>query len=505
MKRLLNILTLVVAVILCSCSFEDKSTYVTAVSPEIVIDTTGIPQKITINRSDRLIVEPKVSREGTPKEKFTYEWLLTQLPGDLFQFSDVIGTEETLNCEITRIPDVNSYGLWFRATDTTTGLMKSIKWNLIIEASSGQGLVVAYTKDNKTSDFALVQDTLFTLNYYDDDNIFIPRKYKFDLFSSKNNKTFDGVINNMFSQTRYHEKRSTYMLHGASDHNAFRISTLEYDLLLEGKELFYDRYVELNIDHYFITSGYAMMVNNGRLMTIPTERSDAMTPSKVGLDVPGDYYVNKYCSDNSSYIAWYDETQGKFLHTATYLNFTKAPLTFTVPEGSKIFDPNNMPGYKVLAGGYGNKSDHRFILKKDNQIKLYTLNRTNPFATRSEIDLSNAPEIDKAIDFLILRDQETLLYATKNNVYSVIFTADQPIYQLFYNTPENITNLEMLRKTGTKGVPYAEKCVLIITDQNNNGKIHAIKLGNINSGLPIDEVTILSGFNGRITAVAVQD
>lgn len=505
MKRILNIFILVVAIILCSCSFEDKSTYVTAVSPEIIIDTTGIPKNHVINSAEKLVIAPKVSRVGTPADKFKYEWLLTELPGTTFQFATLISTEPTLNCEIERVPDANFYSLWYRVTDSTTGLMKSIMWSIDVEATSGQGLVVAYTKDNKTSDFALVQDTLFTSNYYDDDKVFIPRKYKFDLFSSRNGKTFDGIVKNMFSQTRTHEGRSTYMLHGASDKNAFRISTFQYDILLEGKELFYDPYINLDIDRYFIASSYAMMVNNGRLMTIPTERSTAMTPNKAGLDIPGDYYVNEYCSDNSSYIAWYDETQGKFLHTRTYLDFAKPPMTFSKPADSKIFDPNNMAGYKVVAGGYGNKSDHRFILKKDNEIKLYTLNRTTPFATRTEIDLTDAPEIENAVDFLILRDQETLLYATRNNVYSVIFTSDQPIYNTFYTTTEPITKLDIVRKTGTKSVPYAEKCILVITNQDNNGKIHALKLEKTNTGIPSGEVTILSGFNGRITAIAIQD
>lgn len=74
--------------------------------------------------------------------------------------SKVIGTEEQLKYYVEEVPDASSYGLWYKVTDKTSGLMESILWNVQVDASSGQGLVVAYTKDGRTTDFSIVQDSL---------------------------------------------------------------------------------------------------------------------------------------------------------------------------------------------------------------------------------------------------------------------------------------------------------------------------------------------------------
>ena len=352
----------VAIVFLCltyACSYEDKTTYADMFIPNIIIDTAGIPASHVISREDTLIIKPQVSKEGVSKDMFEYKWIMTLDPGDKFEAAKVIGTNEHLSYYVEDIPDATAYSLWYRVTDKTTGLMESIMWKVQVEASSGQGLVVAYTKDDKTTDFGVIQDSLFTSQYYDPETQSKKTtSYRYDVFSKRNGRTFQGVVKWMFAQARYLDKRLTYMLHGASKDNIFRINTLDYSILLEGKETFYDPFVTFDIDYYGMCGYDAVLSNNGRLYGLPSERSDATQPSKFGIDLPGDYHTNECISEYSN-LAWFQPENGKFYTTSGYItSWSTAPDMFTNPQGEggvekpiEGFDLNNMQGYELMAGG----------------------------------------------------------------------------------------------------------------------------------------------------------
>ena len=133
------------ALLLClpyACSYEDKTTYAGDPLPDIIIDTTNIPVNLLITREDTLIVKPKVSKAGVSKDQLEFEWCITLKPGSDFSMSKVIGTEEQLKYYVEEVPDASSYGLWYKVTDKTSGLMESILWNVQVDASSGDGLIL---------------------------------------------------------------------------------------------------------------------------------------------------------------------------------------------------------------------------------------------------------------------------------------------------------------------------------------------------------------------------
>lgn len=261
-----SVLTLLLC-LLYACSYEDKTTYAGDPLPDIVIDTTNIPCNLLITREDTLIVKPKVSKAGVSKDQLRIRMAYHLKTGRDFTMSKIIGTEEELRYYVEEVPDASSYGLWYKVTDNTTGLMESILWDVQVDASSGQGLVVAYTKDGKTTDFSIVQDSLFTYQYKDSEtNQTKATSYRHGMYAKQNGKTFDGLVEWMFAQARYMDGRLTYMLHGASKHNLFRINTLDYSILMEGKENFYDPFIELDIDYYgLVGSYYAVLSNQGRI------------------------------------------------------------------------------------------------------------------------------------------------------------------------------------------------------------------------------------------------
>ncbi|MDE5611028.1 MAG: hypothetical protein K2I90_03305 [Odoribacter sp.] len=506
----LNNLFYVTALLLClsyACSYEDKTTYAGEPLPDIVIDTTGIPVTHVITREDTLIIKPVVSKAGLSKDQFDFEWRLTLKPGEDFSLSKVIGTEEELKYYVEDIPDASTYGLWYRVKDKTNDLMESILWKVQVDASSGQGLVVACTQDGKTTDFSIVQDSLFTYQYRDKETLQTKAtSYRHHMYSKQNGKTFDGVVQWMFAQARYMDGRLTYMLHGASRHNVFRINTLDYSILLEGKENFYDPFVEINVDYYGLVGGYyAVLSNGGRIYGLQTERNTATVFNKFGLDVPGDYTSNGCISEYSNF-AWFDPEKGTFFTTSGYISSYSTVSKFTNPASGAIegFNMEDMKGYTLLAGG-DTRQDHCFILEKEGRIGLYALTKSYyaPFNPRLYMDVTEAPGIERATSFAFNSSEDVVYYVADNIVRAIIYSGRQPQYKELYNPGEKVEFIRILKKTGSKFVPFVNKCLLVVTGSENS-KIHALKLGTTNTA-EYTEVTVFDDFQGRITAVAVQD
>lgn len=498
------------AAFMMACSYNDKTTYAGTPTPDIIIDTTGIPATHVISRDDTLVIRPSVSREGTPHSLFEFEWRLTLDPGTDFKKAKVIGKEECLNYVVTEFPDASYYSLWYRVTDKTTGLMESVIWQVQVEASSGQGLVVAYTQDGKSTDFGIVQDSLFTGSYFEKGTENIkPTSYRLGVYSRQNGKTFDGVVRWMFAQPRYLKGRETYMLHGASKNNVFRINTIDYSVLLEGKDCFYDPFVEIDVDFYMLMGYDAVLSNQGRLYGLPTEAFFDTELKKFGIDLPGDYHANSMVSDYS-YFAWFEEDKGIFYVADSYIRtYSTQPEQFVQAlddAGQPIgFDLENMKGYRTLAAGQG-KNEHCFILEKEGKVGLFTLNKTYspPFHARRHLDISDAPGIQNAVSFAFSSTQDIIYYVTDNVVWAIVFSGTKPVYKEVYTPGESVGFIAMLKKTGKKAVPFNEKCLLVVTD-GSDSKIYALKLAGINTGEIEDDVPVFEGFGGKITAVAVQD
>lgn len=514
MMNKLNTIHCIMALLLClpyACSYEDKTTYAGAPLPDIVIDTTGIPVTHLITREDTLVIKPKVSKSGVSQDQLEFEWRLTLKPGEDFSMSKIIGTEKELKYYVEDIPDASSYGLWYKVKDKTTDLMESILWKVQVDASSGQGLVVAYTQDGQTTDFTIVQDSLFTYGYKDTEtNRTRPTSYRHAVYSKQNGKPFDGIVKWMFAQARYMDGRMTYMLHGASRHNLFRINTLDYSILMEGKENFYDPFVELDINYYGLVGGYyAVLSNRGRIYGLQTERNTATVFNKFALDVPGDYTSNGCISEYSN-LAWFDPERGTFFTTSGYINSYSEVYKFTNPVSDEVehpiagFDMNNMKGYTLLAGG-DTRQDHCFVLEKEGKIGLFNLTKSyrSPFNPRLYLDVTDAPGIERATSFAFNSTEDVVYYVADNIVRAIIYSGRQPQYKEVYSPGEQISFIKILKKTGSKMVPFANKCLLVITD-GDTGKIHALKLGTTNTA-ECTGVSVFTDFQGQISAVAVQD
>lgn len=496
-------------ILFASCNYKDKGMLDLVTLPDIVIDTTGIPLSHSVLVGDVLEIEPIVTKETESINSIKYEWWLTQMPGTDFKSKEIISTEKNLNVPINVLADVDFYSLWYRATDTITGLMKGVVFRVVVEGISNQGLVVADSEDGIHSDFSLVQDSLFTENWVErgTTNI-LNTKYKRDQFYTANGTKFDGIVHSLFAQRLYFKNLYKYLLHGASQYNAFRINTLDYSLIAQGKELFYDADINLNIKRYFQNGpNGTWIMNENKLSSRGVEPKAAADILKFGLSVPGTYTPNKHIAVHSvtaQNAIYYDEVLGKFLYFGSSLSANSPPAS--PASVSAPFDPTNLPGYTVLGGGLGNLSEVRFVMKKDNYYGMFALSSTA--VPQRQVDISNAPDIANAVSFVFPIDQAVIYYATPTTVYSIrIAAGTAPVYTNLYTSPEPITMFEMLRKSGFKAVPLTERCLLVVTYNGTEGKVTALPIPDEGFNLGLIDASRKATFGGfkKISAVAVQE
>ncbi len=513
MKKLLYIISLstFIAILVQSCDFRDKGAYEISPISDIIIDTTGIPFEQYAFLDKELKINPIVKREGFTDDNFTYEWRITRKPGADFGIHEVISKEKNLNTLLKLVPSSDYYTLWFRIHDKTTGLMASQLFRVFVGAPSNQGLVIADSQDGINSDFSLIQDTLFTDKWLKEDGL--ARKetvFRRNLYSTANGSKFNGIVHSLFAQRLYKDGIYANYLHGASQKNAFRIGTLDYKVIVSGKDLFYDPLINLDIDFYGMNGpSQTWIINNQKIASRLAEAKNFLYIRKFSIPSPGNYTANKFIAVHpatAQQAIFYDEVLGKFFKMGSNLNVKAPPLE--VDANTSIFNARDLPGFKVLGGGLGNISEVRFVMEKDDAYGVYCFTSAAAAAPRRIIDISAAPNIKNAVGFVFPNDQAVIYYATASNVYSIrIPQGGAPTYTDLYTSPDAITSFEMMRKTGFQPVPNTERILLVATYNGAEGKVTALPIPYTGLDLGLIDLSKKSTFGGfkKISAMAIQE
>src|SRR5690606_22768888 len=188
-----------------------------------------------------------------------------------------------------------------------------------------------------------------------------------------------------------------------------------------------------------------------------------------------------------------------------------------------VFNAGNLPNKVNLKAGINNSGDFLHVLKdkNTNSVGLYILNGgrsengtiVGP-APKAFFDLTNAPEINAAIHFVLLDNQSVMYYATKTKIYAVLFGTSTPVFQERYTAPagEEITTLQIYQQAdyplrdldvSPPYLPY-NNSQLIMSTYGTEGKVYLLRMtnpgvGNIDQG----NIKVFTGFD-RITAIATQ-
>lgn len=149
-----------------SC-YDDKSEYATNPIDEVKIEVSD-EKTIYIGYLEELNIVPTITQGGkTDVKGLKYEWELSIIADMNEAEYQSISTEPELH-EIINRPIANvPYSLRLTVTDTTNkeDLQYQYYWNVYVQSSFLDGLLISETNNNQTSDLTLIENKSLTVNY----------------------------------------------------------------------------------------------------------------------------------------------------------------------------------------------------------------------------------------------------------------------------------------------------------------------------------------------------
>lgn len=508
MKTKNIIVLLISSIVLFSC-FKDDSTLDTMEIEGVVIDTTGISE-LSVFQFDHLVVEPDL--EFSENSDLSYEWRINLAPNDTTY--QVIGEERNLNYQINNSPTFSGrlYQIFYKVTNNDTGIDYIMTWPLTIRNSIGEGLVVAVTADNVSTDFSHIMSPEVTPDFDETD-------VKYNIYSARNGETLPGIIKDM----RFLQIYGVDALLAITDETIYRVNTLDYTL--EGK----------NGDLFFVAPGVFkpqtlsgatqadLFVNNGKLTSTYFGAA-----KKFGSAFSSDFEVPSVIGVNPFYgatvaLSFYDETNETFVYQPSVTSFGDRKMYENTTSGA-AFDTGTVKNKINIDANASTDGDFRHLLKDTStgEIGLYIFNGgvsnypnpVTPPTPKAFYDLSDAPGIDEATEFVLMDNQKILYYATSTKIYAMLYSSGTPVFEERYSAPagEEITTLQVYKQADYPfrydwDPPYLDtnnKQLIMSTYDGSEGKVYLLPL--INTGVGnIDDanIKVFSGFD-RITAITTQ-
>lgn len=545
-----NILPIACLLAFAACSYEDESSDITNPIPDMVIDTLSVPTVQKVAYKETLSLAPQI--KGGTGAGYQYEWRLGLKTGSLEEYR-VLSTEPTLVYEADQKPDVNPYKLWFRVTDVESGVMRGVVYDLYIGGISTNGLAVAYTRDGKTSDIDLIQDSWFTVDYA---NGTTPT-YRRDIYSETNGTTFDGLIKKMYDNKNYYNGAQQYFMTAISDHNIGRLTTLDYELIAQGQELFWDDLgANPSYDDCYFTEMDVVVVDgktHGRFEESENqiEFTKYTTPNKGSFNVSGPVVV-VHSSEGYNYNQdlFFDKVNGCFqsilnhrpnnahmarpYYKAQYTEeefmaayqayvelgyFTQDWLDAYVAEQAAtgffsswpaematFMNYTNLQQYDCIASGVNSSGSGSFILRNGSDFRMIAIPFYGLYLGADLRDISSAPDVANAVGYYVCRNQNIIYYATPTNIFAMSFPSAGGIeVREVYSSSAPITHLWGFEEPLYTTMPMNRKAIIISTYSGSEGSIVTIPIGNIGNGtLDISSARTYTGF-GQISAVCIQD
>ena len=173
MKKNTLIIGLFTAFALSSC-YEDKSTLPENPIDGVELNITEEEKVIRIGYKEQLDIVPNITKNGKADDTgLTYEWAINIYPGWSKSEFEVVGTEKELHTVLNNGISNDSYYLRLLVTDTKhDNLQYSFLYQVFVQPSMLDGLLIADTKDGQTTDFNLVMNKKLTASYDKEEKIF---------------------------------------------------------------------------------------------------------------------------------------------------------------------------------------------------------------------------------------------------------------------------------------------------------------------------------------------
>lgn len=514
MKRFIINLLIVAGVGLSAAAcYEDKSKLQTEDIPLIeIVVPEAIATNLTVVHGSQLDVEGLRFRKAGVEnpEGLQYEWTVSTKDNDVVPV--VLATTEEFH-EVIDLP-ISSYGYLFvlTVTDPEYGLQSQYKWDLFVTAQYGEGILVGYTTDGKTSDVGLIMHPKLTEQYAGEPDGTIKK----GLIESANGEPFPSLITHLLYT--YAKSNGQNIFWAATQDDLMRIETDYYEILAHKNDVFVYPPEVLNVQQLVNTYQCTMILNDGDIYEELLSRDRLSTPisETVGMTVDNGVFSSHSApgSTRRPSTVFYDKVQGKFCYGHNTA-FAVCPSV-----GGTPFDPGNAPGLSSVAGGISvDASTHVMLMKTESDGKYWIYSFGNVSSTSKpptakliyELPDALAPYLEKAVSiFFSLRDP-VLYVATPEAIYKTIFETGSvqfdanPVYEAPAGEQITLARLylqgyfAMENYESNATLEWSSRAVVVVTSKNDmNDRIHVVPQINYGSGqLDAASELVFDGF-GKI-------
>lgn len=526
MKNKLIIFLTLITLVLSSC-YEDQSNDSWQMVNPIQFDYNGNTGKGQVGVGgffqEELVLDPVVFKEGTSDANLSFKWTIE---GQGIK-TEVLGTQQTLRILLDIPPQLYPYNLIYNIRDNNTGIERNVHFVLTVTSPFASGLIVADTRDERTSDLNLIISRPFNsqVKYGED------RFYK-TIYSQVNGQPIEGLVKDVQTKTFPENRSLTIMTEEGSiiraDH--YDYIRLDYEC---NKNIFVIQPETMKPEKFFLEAdtGNEYMICGGKLyhrscfdknrkygyyMFLPNRLECNITYGFATTNKNGKEYYGNWMWDSKASGIIYVE-MGRMYQPAD--------------QTSALFDINSMKGLTPVYFGHARALNEIHMIMQETssgKLKDYVAysdkGRASTDVTKEIIDISNDEGIDRAIAFATNIQESRIYFTDGQKIYSRSLI--NGIVSSQYTLPPEhgkITNIEVcnyaggqirykdLSPTSINGYKEiaAKNRVMIVTVYNEvtkEGKVILIPIPNINDDLEQDSnFHIVYGGYGRILKVAKQD
>lgn len=540
-KRI-NIILALLIIVVTSC-YKDLSETSGDRIDNVIVNNSDHPSNSSLDDhklmayfGEKLIFNPElsvVSNGDTVKisdDKYDFEWRIS-LNASNDTITEVVGKSKELNFTLNMVgPNTYPYHILLRVTDKNTNVRFLFNWKLKVLSNYGQGILVAETRDEATTDISLLMARECNDDFTDDDKDRVAR----NLYSLANNKKLDGIVSHL-TYLSYGKNKTIYAM--VKDKHLYGIDPLSYKMQNQDLDFFQfaprkfkPESIKINMRGgcYFINDGllHFFEMRWGQKFSYINSDSEDVYCDGFYNDNLGAYYFSKQYSGP---VILFNKAIGKFCGIDNYGRFGS-----WVSDNSGSFDPTNLLGQELVYCAASPNLTFRAIMKNTStdEYAVYEMAGTDPVVNKKPIgrtiyDMSLCPDLKDAVGYFFQRESDELFYAVGNELKVVIMNTPQPTPKTVYTLPagETITCMRvpegrMKGKTtwGEAANPdtgemepvwrTSQYNLVIVASYNSStseGKIRTLPIEYAGSGTIAAEkyVKTYDGF-GRITALGFQ-
>lgn len=538
MKRyLLFLIATALLTVPVSC-IDDDSSFATGNIHTVEIAPNTTSDTIRLGYQDTLRISPTISQGSqTDNLALTYSWQIADQPGSEPDDYTELGTSKDLNAVITNSVSNSPYKLKLVVTDTVnSNLQYTYLWDVYVQGSFLDGIVVASTHDGKTSDFSLIMDKNISVNYERADKVYhhvmenangSPCQH---LMKQLTHTVFSGSFDSPQAERQiwavddqgilYRYDASDFSLDGTSEEGTdvltYTGSHPNFQFTFNGGSLF-----------------FAVSDDNTYLLYSPTSSTFGWYSAIVSAYRIPQNGVAAHVENGSYKVFWYDPDKGCIVAMA-YTMSTTPSLDDALEGSDDTFYPDQLSGYTAIAAGFTSEKDAPSFLLRNNSTGTYSIftltgyqssvwnddwteeiSPEMPPQAESKIDLPSAAAslIDKAVSVFFANDQKILYVATADGVYAINFAnGEATLYDQPKFTPpagEEIIQAKVFVQGAYAAVttnwpersqlPYNYHALMIATTNGSNeGSLTLVPDTQIGTGnLDVSKQQVWTGF-GKI-------